>query len=215
MIATLLQLALLFGGLSLLAFGGGTAVLPDMQRVTVTTYHWLTAAQFLDFFAISRASPGPGSLIVVLIGQKSAGLPGALVAFLAMFGPSSALLYVAALVWHRAAHTAWRALLERGAGAGGYRPDAGQRPGADRAAPSMAGPPMRSPPPPRSPSPSPSCTRWPCWPVAPCWCCWRAASRLRDGLDTEGGLTIRPDQRAPYGFHRRLCRLPGCGPAYS
>ncbi len=114
MIATLLQLALLFGGLSLLAFGGGTAVLPDMQRVTVTTYHWLTAAQFLDFFAISRASPGPGSLIVVLIGQKSAGLPGALVAFLAMFGPSSALLYVAALVWHRAAHTAWRALLERG-----------------------------------------------------------------------------------------------------
>ena len=31
-----------------------------------------------------------------------------------MFGPSCALLYVAALVWHRAAHTAWRALLERG-----------------------------------------------------------------------------------------------------
>ncbi|HUB46247.1 MAG TPA: chromate transporter [Acetobacteraceae bacterium] len=113
MIATLLQLALLFGGLSLLAFGGGTAVLPDMQRITVDTYHWLTAAQFLDFFAISRAAPGPGSLIVVLIGQKAAGVTGALVAFLAMFGPSCALLYVAALVWHRTAHTAWRALLER------------------------------------------------------------------------------------------------------
>jgi len=113
MIVTLVQLALLFGGLSLLAFGGGTAVLPDMQRITVNTYHWLTAPQFLDFFAISRASPGPGSLIVVLIGQKAAGLAGALVAFLAMFVPSSALLYVAALVWHRAAHSAWRALLER------------------------------------------------------------------------------------------------------
>ncbi|HUB16257.1 MAG TPA: chromate transporter [Acetobacteraceae bacterium] len=113
MIGTLLQLALLFAGLSLLAFGGGTAVLPDMQRVTVGTWHLLTPAQFLDFFAISRAAPGPGSLIVVLLGQKAAGLPGALVAFLAMFGPSCALLYVAALVWHRAAHTAWRALLER------------------------------------------------------------------------------------------------------
>ncbi|HTW71462.1 MAG TPA: chromate transporter [Acetobacteraceae bacterium] len=113
MIATLLQLALLFGGLSLLAFGGGTSVLPDMQRVTVNVYHWLTGPQFLDFFALSRAAPGPGSLIVVLIGQKAAGVAGALVAFLAMFGPSSALLYVAALVWHRAAHTAWRALLER------------------------------------------------------------------------------------------------------
>jgi len=112
-IATLLQLALLFGGLSLLAFGGGTSVLPDMQRVTVSTYHWLTGAQFLDFFAISRAAPGPGSLIVVLIGQKAAGVVGALVAFLAMFGPSSTLLYVAALIWHHAANTAWRALLER------------------------------------------------------------------------------------------------------
>ena len=50
---------------------------------------------------------------MVLIGQKAAGVTGALVAFLAMFGPSCALLYVAALVWHRTAHTAWRALLER------------------------------------------------------------------------------------------------------
>ena len=60
MIATLIQLALLFGGFSLLAFGGGTAVIPDMQRVTVNTYHWVTAPEFLAFFAISRAAPGPG-----------------------------------------------------------------------------------------------------------------------------------------------------------
>lgn len=113
MIATLLQLALLFAGLSLLAFGGGAGVLPDMQRATVEVHHWLTATEFLDFFAISRAAPGPGSLIVLLIGQKVAGLTGAAVAFLAMFGPSCVLLYFAARVWRRAAHTAWRALLER------------------------------------------------------------------------------------------------------
>jgi chromate transporter len=113
MIVTLLRLALLFGGLSLLAFGGGTSVLPDMQRATVNVYHWLSASEFLDFFAISRASPGPGSLIVTMIGQKAAGVPGALVATVAMFGPSSLLVYVAAQVWHRTAHTAWRGLLER------------------------------------------------------------------------------------------------------
>jgi chromate transporter len=113
MLAPLLQLALLFGGLSLLAFGGGAGVLPDMQRAVVDVHHWLTAHEFLSFFAISRAAPGPGSLIVVLIGQSVAGLPGALVAFLAMFGPSSVLAYVASLFWHRAAHTEWRALLER------------------------------------------------------------------------------------------------------
>jgi chromate transporter len=113
MIAALLRLAMLFGGLSLLAFGGGTSVLPDMQRAAVTTYHWLTAQEFLDYFAISRASPGPGSLIVAMIGLKVAGVAGAVIAVIAMFGPSSLLLYVAAQVWHRAAHTAWRGVLER------------------------------------------------------------------------------------------------------
>ena len=112
MIVTLVQLVLLFGGLSLLAFGGGTAVLPDMQRAAVNLHHWLTGPEFLAFFAISRAAPGPGSLIVVLIGQKAAGLAGALVAFVAMFGPSCVLAYVAARVWHRSAHAAWRVLVE-------------------------------------------------------------------------------------------------------
>jgi len=109
----LLRLALLFGGLSLLAFGGGTGVIPDMQRATVDTYHWLTAPEFLAFFAISRAAPGPGSLIVVLIGQKVAGLPGAAVAGIAMFGPACVLAYVTARVWHRAGAAAWRRHIER------------------------------------------------------------------------------------------------------
>jgi len=113
MIALLLKLALLFGGLSLLAFGGGTAVIPDMQRVAVDTYHWVTAPEFLAFFAISRAAPGPGSLIVVLIGQKVAGVPGAVVALLAMFGPSCLLAYSAARVWYRTAGAAWRQHMER------------------------------------------------------------------------------------------------------
>lgn len=109
----LLQLALLFGSLSLLAFGGGTAVIPDMKRAVVDAHHWLTAPEFLAFFAISRAAPGPGSLIVVLIGQKVAGFAGAVVAGLAMFGPSCLLVYVAAQVWHRTARAAWRFHVER------------------------------------------------------------------------------------------------------
>ncbi|MBV9247906.1 MAG: chromate transporter [Acetobacteraceae bacterium] len=113
MIATLLQLAGLFGLLSLLAFGGGSGVLPDMQRAAVDVHHWLTGQEFLDLFAISRAAPGPGTLIVVLIGQKAAGLAGAAVAFVAMFTPSSLLVYAAARIWHGAARAPWRALVER------------------------------------------------------------------------------------------------------
>jgi chromate transporter len=113
LIATLLQLAGLFGLLSLLAFGGGSGVIPDMQRASVDVHHWLTAREFLDLFAISRAAPGPGSMIVVLVGQKAAGLAGAMVALVAMFGPSSLLVHVAAHAWHGARNAAWRAHAER------------------------------------------------------------------------------------------------------
>jgi chromate transporter len=112
MIATLLQIATVFSLLSLLAFGGGAAALPDMQRAAVDVHHWVTGREFLDMFALSRAVP-PGSLIVVLIGQKAAGVAGGLVALLAMFGPSSMLAYGVARVWHRAGGAAWRETLEQ------------------------------------------------------------------------------------------------------
>jgi chromate transporter len=84
-----------------------------MQRAAVDTYHWMTAREFLDMFAISRAAPGPGSLIVVLIGQKAAGLAGAAVAFAAMFAPSCLLVHVVAHGWHRAGRAPWRQMVER------------------------------------------------------------------------------------------------------
>jgi chromate transporter len=108
----LIQIALTFGLLSLLAFGGGAAVLPDMQRLAVDVHHWVTARQFLDMFALSRAIP-PGSMIVVLIGQKAAGIAGGLVALLAMFGPSSLLAFLLGRLWHRTGGAAWRETLEQ------------------------------------------------------------------------------------------------------
>ncbi len=110
--AMLLQIAAVFSVLSLLAFGGGAAVLPDMQRQVVDVHHWITSREFLDMFALSRAIP-PGSMIVVLIGQKTAGIAGALVALLAMFGPSSLLAFALGRLWHRAGAAAWRETLEQ------------------------------------------------------------------------------------------------------
>jgi chromate transporter len=110
---TLIQLAALFSLLSVLAVGGGAGVIPDMQRAVVNVHHWMSGPEFLDMFAISRAAPGPGSLIVVLIGQKAAGLAGAAVAGLAMFLPSSVLAYLTARFWHQAGEAAWRQRVER------------------------------------------------------------------------------------------------------
>ena len=114
MTATLLHLAGLFGLLSVLAVGGAAGVIPEMQHAAVSVYHWMTAAQFLAMFAISRTAPGPGSLIVVLIGRQAAGWPGAAVAALAMFVPSSALAYLAARFWRRGdGPPGWRGWVER------------------------------------------------------------------------------------------------------
>jgi chromate transporter len=116
MTRVLLQLAGLFAGLSMLAFGGGAGVIPDMQRASVDHYHWMTSREFLDMFAISRAAPGPGSLIVLLVGLKAAGMAGAAVSFAAMFVPSCVAVHVVARYWHRAARSAWRAVVERALG---------------------------------------------------------------------------------------------------
>jgi chromate transporter len=114
MMGTLSQLFWLFALLSMVAFGGGAGVIPDIQRAAVDTHHWLTAKEFLDLFAISRAAPGPGSMIAVMVGQKAAGLAGGAVSFIAMFGPSSLAVYGVARFWNRAARKPWRAVVERG-----------------------------------------------------------------------------------------------------
>ncbi|MBE7210215.1 MAG: chromate transporter [Gluconacetobacter diazotrophicus] len=113
MTGTLLALATLFGGLSLLAFGGGNAVVAAMERAAVSGHHWMTGTEFLGLFALSRAAPGPGSLIVALVGQKAAGLPGALVATAAMYAPSCTLVAIAARVWRHYGTAPWRFRLEQ------------------------------------------------------------------------------------------------------
>ncbi len=52
-----------FAPLSLLTIGGGQSVVADIQRQVVDVHHWMTAREFVDLFAISRMTPGPGSLL--------------------------------------------------------------------------------------------------------------------------------------------------------
>src|ERR1700748_3829731 len=97
----------------MVAFGGGAGVIPDIQRAAVDTYHWLTAKEFLDLFAISRSAPGPGSMIAVMVGEKAAGVAGGVVSFVGMFGPSSLAVHFIARTWNRAARKPWRAVVEQ------------------------------------------------------------------------------------------------------
>src|SRR5579872_4601010 len=90
----LFSLAWTFAVTSLFAVGGANAAIPEMHRIAVDVHHWLTDKQFNDAFAIAQLSPGPNVLIVTLIGYSVAGVVGALVATLAMCGPTAALAYV-------------------------------------------------------------------------------------------------------------------------
>ena len=110
----LVGLILVFVPLSLLSFGGGQAIVADIQYQTVEVHKWLTNSEFVDMFAISRASPGPSTLIAALIGWHIDGLAGALVAVLAIYIPSSILVYFAASWWQRSAESPLRAAIERG-----------------------------------------------------------------------------------------------------
>lgn len=114
MMGRLLGLVLVFAPLSVLSFGGGQAIIADMQHQTVAVHGWLTDAQFVDLFAVSRAAPGPTTLIAALIGWQVAGFAGALVAALAMYVPSSIIVYAATRWWNRRAGSPWREALERG-----------------------------------------------------------------------------------------------------
>jgi chromate transporter len=107
-------LILVFAPLSLLSFGGGQAIVADIQYQTVEVHKWLTNSEFVDMFAISRASPGPSTLIAALIGWHVEGFPGALAAVLAIYVPSSILVYAASSWWQRSTASPLRIAVERG-----------------------------------------------------------------------------------------------------
>jgi chromate transporter len=87
----LFELAWRFALISVIAFGGATAMMPEMHRFLVEDNHWIDDSTFSALFAISQASPGPNVLFVALFGWQVAGLSGALISTLAMCGPSSVL----------------------------------------------------------------------------------------------------------------------------
>jgi chromate transporter len=111
---TLVALALVFAPLSLLSFGGGNAVIADIAQQSIAVHHWTDEREFADLFALSRATPGPGSMLATLIGWKIAGLPGALTATIAFYLPSAVLAFAAARLWRRWRGSLWHSAIERG-----------------------------------------------------------------------------------------------------
>lgn len=82
----LLYLLLLKGTATAFA---GLASLPVIHDALVVQYHVLTDEQLNQAVVITRSTPGPVGLYVVSVGYFVAGLPGAVVGWLAMITPRS------------------------------------------------------------------------------------------------------------------------------
>jgi chromate transporter len=92
----LLRLALVFGKIGAVVFGGGFVMIPFIQREVVQHYGWLTQQQFVDAIALGQITPGPILISATFIGYKVQGLTGAVVATLAVFLPSFLMTALAA-----------------------------------------------------------------------------------------------------------------------
>ncbi len=110
----LLQILAVFSLLSILAVGGGTAVLPEMKSLTVNHFHWLTAEQFGQIYSLGQLAPGPNMLMVSVIGYRVAGYPGALAALVGFFLPAGLLTFGVARVWDRYSDSPLKIACERG-----------------------------------------------------------------------------------------------------
>ena len=103
-----------FALLSLFAIGGANAAIPEMHRIAVEVMHWMNDRQFADMFAIAQLSPGPNVIIVTLIGYHVAGFAGAVVATVAMTGPTCLVAFFVARVWDRFKDAHWRIAIQAG-----------------------------------------------------------------------------------------------------
>ena len=92
-IGALAWVALKVGALS---YGGGFVIVPIMQHDVVSTYHWMTAAQFLNAVALGQITPGPVVQTVAVVGYAAAGVGGGLVAAAIAFAPSFFFVFLGA-----------------------------------------------------------------------------------------------------------------------
>lgn len=107
-------IAKVFSYLSLLTIGGGMAAFPEMRTLVVDVHHWLTDAQLTHVYSVGQLSPGPNMMMVATIGERIAGIPGALVAAFAFFVPTALLTFAVGRIWNRIAAWPWRASIQSG-----------------------------------------------------------------------------------------------------
>jgi chromate transporter len=93
-LSMLSTIALTFFKTGLVFFGGGFALIPVLHHRLVTEFRWLSPREFLDGVAISSLTPGPIAVLATFAGYHVGGIPGALIATVALLAPAAALMWL-------------------------------------------------------------------------------------------------------------------------
>ena len=95
-----LQLFFSFLQVGLFSFGGGYAAMPLIQEQIVTKHEWLSMVEFTDLISISQMTPGPIAInSATFVGNKIAGITGALVATAGCIFPSCIIVMSIAYIY--------------------------------------------------------------------------------------------------------------------
>jgi chromate transporter len=114
---TALHILWTFSQLSVLGFGGGKGIIPEMHRMVVGRYQWVTSDQFAQFYTIGKLVPGPTTIFASLIGyaaMPARPLLGATLATIGMFVPSSIMMVMVDVFWERFGASPWRPIVSHG-----------------------------------------------------------------------------------------------------
>lgn len=97
-----LQIFLAFFYPGILGYGGGPATIPLIEYEVVEKYGWMTTSEFSEVLALGNSLPGPiATKMAGFIGYEMAGIPGAIIALFATFGPSLILMLVLLNILYR------------------------------------------------------------------------------------------------------------------